>query len=116
MAAQKAAFLALPEATRKAVQEALVWLGFYVGVNDGDFGKRTRDAILAFQASLKAPADGVLSPPALKALLAAAQKARDAAGFQVVSDPKTGAKIGAPLKLLSARRRRKARLRLERRR
>jgi hypothetical protein len=38
----------------------------------------------------------------LKALLAAAQKAREVAGFQVVSDPKTGSKIGAPLKLLSA--------------
>jgi peptidoglycan hydrolase-like protein with peptidoglycan-binding domain len=102
LAAQKAAFLGLPEATRKAAQEALVWLGLYVGVNDGDFGKRTRDAILAFQASLKAPADGALSAPELKALLAAAQKAREAAGFQVVSDPKTGAKIGAPLKLLRA--------------
>jgi peptidoglycan hydrolase-like protein with peptidoglycan-binding domain len=102
MAAQKAAFLGLPEATRRAAQEALVWLGLYVGVNDGDFGKRTRDAILAFQASLKAPADGALSAPELKALLAAAQKAREAAGFQVVSDPKTGAKIGAPLKLLRA--------------
>jgi hypothetical protein len=102
MAAQKAAFMGLPEASRKAVQEALVWLGLYVGVNDGDFGKRTRDAILAFQASLKAPADGTLSPPELKALLAAAQKAREAAGFQVVGDPKTGARIGAPLKLLRA--------------
>ena len=102
MAAQKAAFMGLPEASRKALQEALVWLGLYVGVNDGDFGKRTRDAILAFQASLKAPADGALSAPELKALLAAAQKAREAAGFQVVSDPKTGARIGAPLKLLSA--------------
>ena len=103
LAAQKAAFLALPEATRKAAQEALVWLGLYVGVNDGDFGKHTRDAILAFQANLKAPADGMLSAPQLQALLAAAQKARDAAGFQVVSDPKSGAKIGAPLKLLNAR-------------
>jgi hypothetical protein len=102
MAAQKAAFLALPEATRKAVQEALVWLGLYVGVNDGEFGKRTRDAILAFQGNVKAPADGTLSPPLLNALLAAAQRARDAAGFQIVSDPKTGAKIGAPLKLLNA--------------
>jgi hypothetical protein len=101
MAAQKAAFMGMPEATRKAVQEALVWLGLYVGVNDGDFGKRTRDAILAFQSSLKAPADGTLSPPLLKALLAAAQKAREAAGFQVVSDPRTGARVGAPLKLLS---------------
>ena len=102
IAAQKAAFMALPESTRKALQEALVWLGLYVGVNDGDFGKHTRDAILAFQASVKAPADGTLSPPLLKALLAAAQKAREAAGFQVVSDPKTGAKIGAPLRVLSA--------------
>ena len=103
MTARKAAFLALPEATRKAVQEALVWLGLYVGVNDGEFGKRTHDAILAFQGNVKAPADGALSPPLLNALLAAGQKARDAVGFQVVSDPKTGAKIGAPLKLLNAR-------------
>ncbi|MGH6798428.1 MAG: peptidoglycan-binding domain-containing protein, partial [Roseiarcus sp.] len=103
LAAQKAAFLALPEAARKAAQDALVWLGFYNGVADGDFGKRTRDAILAFQGNVKAPADGALSAPALKVLLAAAQKAREAVGFQVVSDPKSGAKIGAPLKLLNAR-------------
>ena len=102
MAAQKAAFLALPEATRKAAQEALVWLGLYVGVNDGEFGKGTHNAILAFQANLKSPADGVLSPPSLNALLAAGQKARNAAGVQTVSDPKTGAKIDAPLKLLNA--------------
>ena len=93
---------ACPKRAARLRQEALVWLGLYVGVNDGDFGKRTRDAILAFQASLKAPADGTLSAPELQALLAAAQKAREAAGFQVVSDPKTGAKIGAPLKLLRA--------------
>ena len=103
MATQKAGFMVMPEAARKAAQDALVWLGFYNGVNDGDFGKRTRDAILAFQASVKALTDGTLSAPELKALLAAAQKARDAAGFQVVSDPKTGARIGAPLKLTNAR-------------
>jgi hypothetical protein len=102
MAARKAAFLALPESTRKAVQEALVWLGLYVGVNDGEFGKRTHDAILGFQGSIKAPGDGALSPPVLNALLATAQRAREAVGFQGVSDPKTGAKIGAPLKLLNA--------------
>ena len=103
LAAQKAAFLALPEGTRKAAQDALVWLGFDNGVNDGDFGKRTRDAILAFQGNVKAPADGALSAPELKALLAAAQKARDGAGFQIVRDPKSGARIGAPLKLMNAR-------------
>ena len=62
MAGQKAAFMGLPEATRKAAQEALVWLGLYVGVNDGDFGKHTRDAIIAFQTSLKAPARGDAVP------------------------------------------------------
>ena len=103
MAAQKEAFLALPETTRKAAQEALVWLGLYVGVNDGEFGRHTRDAILAFQGNLKAPTDGALSPLELKALLAAAQTAREAAGFQIVSDPRSGARIGAPLKLISAR-------------
>jgi peptidoglycan hydrolase-like protein with peptidoglycan-binding domain len=102
MAGQKAAFLALPEAARKAAQDALVWLGFYNGVADGDFGKRTRDAILAFQASTKAPADGALSAGELKALLAAAAKARDAVGFRILMDPKTGAKIGAPTKLFAA--------------
>jgi hypothetical protein len=103
LAAQKAAFLALPEAARKAAQDALVWLGFYNGVNDGEFGKRTRDAILAFEASVKAPAEGALSAAELEALFAAAQKARDAAGFKAVSDPKTGARIGSPVKLITAR-------------
>jgi hypothetical protein len=103
MAGQKAAFLALPEGTRKAAQDALVWLGFYNGVADGDFGKRTRDAILAFQASAKAPADGVLSAPELQALLAAAERGRDAVGFRIVNDPKTGARIGAPMKLIAVR-------------
>jgi hypothetical protein len=100
---QKAAFLALPEATRKAAQDALVWLGFYNGVVDGDFGKRTRDAILAFQASVKARADGALSAATLQALLAAAQIARQAVGFHVIDDARTGARIGAPAKLLTGR-------------
>ncbi|MGA8448432.1 MAG: peptidoglycan-binding domain-containing protein, partial [Roseiarcus sp.] len=103
LAAQKAAFLALPESTRKAAQDALVWLGFYNGVVDGDFGRGTRNAILAYQASVKAPQDGALSALEVQALLASAQKARDAVGFQIVSDAKGGARIGAPAKLLSAR-------------
>ena len=59
-------------------------------------GKRTRDSIVAFQASQKATGDGALSPGQLQALLAAGQKARAAAGFQTVADSKTGARIGAP--------------------
>ena len=103
MAAQKAAFLALSEDTRKAAQDALVWLSFYNGAVDGEFGKRTRDSILAFQASIKAPADGALSAVELQALLAAAQNARQAVGFQLIDDARTGARIGAPAKLLNGR-------------
>ena len=44
---QKAAFEALPEADRKAIQDSLIWSGQYLGVVDGVFGKRTRDAIVA---------------------------------------------------------------------
>jgi Putative peptidoglycan binding domain len=102
-AAEKAAFLALPLATRKAAQDALVWLGLYNGVSDGDFGKRTRDAIAAFQLSQKAAGDGVLSPAQLQALIAAADKARASVGFQTIADAKSGARIGAPTRLMSAR-------------
>jgi len=98
---QKAAFLALPLAARKAAQDALVWLGFYNGASDGEFGKRTRDSIAAFQKSQKAAGDGVLSPAQIQALLSEADKARAAVGFRVVDDAKTGARIGAPTRLMA---------------
>ncbi len=98
---QKAAFLALPLVTRKAAQDALVWLGFYNGASDGDFGKRTRNSIAAFQKSQKAAGDGVLSPAQIQALLSEADKARFAVGFRVVDDARTGARIGAPTRLMA---------------
>ncbi len=101
--AQKAAFLALPLATRVEAQDALVWLGLYNGAADGAFGKRTRNSIAAFQLSQKATGDGVLSLGQLQALIAAGQKARVAAGFKTIADPSTGARIGAPAKLIDAK-------------
>ncbi|MGD1036996.1 MAG: peptidoglycan-binding domain-containing protein [Roseiarcus sp.] len=97
--AQKSAFLAMPEADRKAVQDALGWLGLYDGVVDGAFGKRTRDAVLAYQNSVKATADGVVSQAQLAALKAAAEKARAAVGFELVDERRSGVRIGAPLKV-----------------
>jgi hypothetical protein len=98
--AQKAAFLAMPEADRKAAQDALGWLGFYNGAVDGAFGKRTLESILAYQSSVKATENGVVSTAQLAALKASAQKARAAVGFQSLDDARTGIRIGAPLKLL----------------
>ena len=78
---QKAAFDALPEADRKAIQDSLVWSGHYLGVVDGVFGKRTRDAIVAYQTSVKAPANGTVDAAQLAAMTSAAQKARAARAF-----------------------------------
>jgi peptidoglycan hydrolase-like protein with peptidoglycan-binding domain len=98
---QKAAFDALPEIDRRAIQDALVWTGDYNGVVDGNFGKRTRDSILSYQANIKAPTTGVLDTLGLASLLAIAEKAKAAAKFQIVADDaKSGVRIGAPLKLL----------------
>ena len=116
MAAQKAAFMGLPEATRKAPQEALVWLGLYVGVNDGDFGKHTRDAILAFQASVKAPADGALSRAVAQGL--ARRRSKGARGGRIPGRerPQNRRQDRRAAETLGRASGRKARLRLERRR
>jgi peptidoglycan hydrolase-like protein with peptidoglycan-binding domain len=100
---QKAAFEALPEADRRAIQDAMIWTGHYQGVVDGTFGKRTRDAILAYQTSAKAEANGLVDAAQLAGMNASAQKARAAVRFQVFTDEKTGVKIGAPLKILDKR-------------
>jgi hypothetical protein len=98
--AQKSAFLAMPEADRKAVQDALGWLGLYNGAVDGAFGKRTRDSILAYQTNVKATADGAISESQLTALKAAAEKARSAVGFELIDERRSGVRLGAPLKIL----------------
>ncbi len=98
---QKAAFLAMPEADRKAVQDALGWLDFYNGAVDGAFGKRTRDSVVAYQQSVGASADGMVSPAQLAALKTAAQRARAAVDFALIDDRISGVRIGAPLKLLT---------------
>ena len=100
---QKAAFLAMPEPDRKAVQDALIWLGLYNGLVDGAFGKRTLDSILAYQGKMKFPADGVISATQLAALKTAAEKARAGVGFKTIDDAATGIRIGAPMKLIEKR-------------
>jgi hypothetical protein len=100
---QKTAYDALSESDRRAIQEALVWTGDYNGVVDGAFGKRTRDSILAYQASIKTPTTGVIDAAQLASLVATVDKAKAAVKFQIVADDKTGVRIGAPLKLLDKR-------------
>jgi len=99
----KDAFLAFSEADRKAAQDALVWLGLYNGVDDGAFGKRTREAIEAYQKKTGAMPDGVATPDLISYLKAAGDKPRVAAGFAAFDEPSTGARVSAPLKWLDKR-------------
>lgn len=102
MAAAQAGFEALPEAERKAIQNDLIWAGQFNGAVSGSYGPLTFRAINAFKGA-RGPADGLLPPAERAALAKAAQAARDAAGFKVLADDKTGVQIGIPQKLLPKR-------------
>ncbi|MBK3395946.1 MULTISPECIES: peptidoglycan-binding domain-containing protein [Methylobacterium] len=102
--AARAAFEARPEAERRAVQDALVWAGSYNSVVTGTFGRRTYEAIGAWQSrGGAASATGVLDEAGRGALLAAGEAARKAARFTVAADPATGLVLGIPERLLSKR-------------
>ena len=102
MAAAQAGFEVLPEAERKAIQNDLIWAGQFNGAVSGSYGPLTFRAINAFKGG-RGPADGLLTPAERAALAKAAQAARDAAGFKMFADEKTGVQIGIPTKLLPKR-------------
>ena len=98
--ALKGAFEALPEAERKALQDALVWTGDFNAVVSGAFGRRTFEALEAFRARVGASS---LEPRGRAALVAAGEGAKKAARFRVAADPGSGAVIGVPERLLARR-------------
>lgn len=98
--AARGAYEALADMDRKAIQDALIWTGDYSGLTDGTFGRQTFAAIAAYQRRIRQPPNGILPPQARAALMAAAQHARNAAGFALVDDGKTGIRIGIPTKIL----------------
>ena len=93
-------FEALADGTRVAIQDALVWTGDSVSASDGVFGRRSFEAIQAFQRRTRQSPTGMLDRDAMAALLAVAARARDAAGFTPTDDPATGTRLGVPLRLL----------------
>jgi hypothetical protein len=97
----KAAFEALPEADRKAIQDALVWTSDFNAVVSGTFGRRTFEALGAYRTRT----DGAdpLDPRGRAGLLAAGAAAKGAARFRIAVDPSTGAVMGVPERVLAKR-------------
>ncbi len=102
-AAAQAAFERLDEAERKAIQNDLIWSGDFNGVAGGEFGRRTFDAIRAFERRVQAAEDGILSPPERARLKQAADQARAGLRFATVTDQATGIAIGMPQSILTQR-------------
>ena len=91
---------ALSEADRRAIQDALIWTGDYVGVASGLFGPKSHEAIAAYAKRVGLPPNVVLDPAQRARLFAAADAVRNAVGFAPVSDGRTGVRLSLPLKLL----------------
>lgn len=102
LAAAQSSFEALPEAERKAIQTDLIWTGHLNSAASGGYGPLTFRAINAFKAG-QGVADGLLTPAERRVLAQQAQAARDAAGFRIVSDERTGIRLGVPQTVLPKR-------------
>lgn len=86
-----------------AIQEALIWTGFYQGPLDGKLGSASIAAIERFQATVGRPATGKLTRSQFIDLLRQAHDRRIAAGFSFIVDRATGASIGFPSRLAPVR-------------
>lgn len=96
------AFEAQTEAERRAIQTDLIWTGHLNSAATGNFGPLTFRAVNGFKAGRGQP-DGQLSPAERQELARLARTAREAAGFAVVTDERTGVRIGIPQRLLLKR-------------
>ncbi len=94
------AFEALPESDRKAIQDALMWLGFYNTSISGSFNRQTYAGLAAYQKKLGGSPDKILAATFIEKLKRAGYAARSAAGFEIIRDERTGIEIGLPLKVL----------------
>ncbi len=86
---------------KRRVQEALVYLGGYNALIDGDFGPRTREAVSVYQASRNADTTGVLTEDEEAALLEEADRLRARYGMRTIEDPELGLRVSYPSGLLS---------------
>jgi peptidoglycan hydrolase-like protein with peptidoglycan-binding domain len=94
---------AIPLAERIAIQLDLAWTGDYNGLINGEFTEKTIAAIKQFQRNRKFKETGVLNPQERALLATAAKSKQTQAGWTIVDDPVTGARLGIPTKHVPAK-------------
>jgi peptidoglycan hydrolase-like protein with peptidoglycan-binding domain len=95
----RAVYAAMPEHERMTIQADLIWTGDYNGIVDTDFGDNSVAAVKAFQKRNGGKETGILNPDERAKLSESARSKREAAGWRMVDDRATGARLGVPGKL-----------------
>lgn len=86
---------------KRQIQEALVYLGGYNALIDGDFGPRTAQAVRVYQSRQSLKATGVLTGEQEATLLEQAQAQRALYGVKTFDDKEFGYRLSYPAFLLS---------------
>ena len=92
---------AMAQAERQSIQSDLAWVGQYNGAISGEVSERMVAAIKEFQKERGGKQTGVLNPQERSVLAETARRRQDTAGWKIVTDAGTGARLGVPTKLVS---------------
>src|SRR6202011_4059506 len=95
----KGVYAAMADAERLAIQSDLIWTGDYNGVVGAEFSDRAVAAVQAFQKRNGGKETGILNPDERAKLAQAARSRQEQAGWRIVDDAATGARVGIPQKL-----------------
>jgi len=91
---------AMAQAERLALQSDLAWVGEYNGAITGEVSERMVAAMKEFQKSRGGKPTGVLNPQERGVLADTARRKQEKAGWRIVTEPGTGARLGIPTKLV----------------
>ncbi|MBP0582334.1 serine protease [Labrys sp. LIt4] len=99
--AAKAAAAAMGAEDFASIQQDLIWTGDLNSLPSGEMGKRSYEAIRAFQKRIKAKETGIFTPPQRITLAQHAAKFTSRYGFETITE--RGITLGYPAKLTTVR-------------
>jgi peptidoglycan hydrolase-like protein with peptidoglycan-binding domain len=96
----RAVYAAMPENERMTIQSDLIWTGDYNGIINAEFGDNAVAAVKSFQKRNGGRETGILNPDERGQLAESARTKRASAGWRIVDDRASGARLGVPSKLV----------------